>query len=588
LVAVLYNLPTGLPNVLGTPAEDQTLTADTSGIADVDGLGAFSYQWLRDGVAIGGANGATYTLGDADVDTRISVEITYTDAQGTNEGPLTSIETALVANVNDDPFVLNPIGNLSANEDDPNFNMDLASFFSDIDDASLQYSINSNDNTPLVEASVAGNNLVLDYNANQFGAAAIVVRATDSSGAFVDEPLMLNVMPVNDVPNVSNNTYQGAAAETISGNLLNGSFDVDGDNLTANLVTPPSNGNFILNPDGSFTFTPGTSFSGTEQVSFLVTDGNGAVVPATADIEVSVPTTPTTPITTTPILPTPPNNTVNPAPPNNTTTSPNLPAPLNNPVTDPISVIEPNVAAEPPAPSTEIENGPIPQLNVTPQVTNFDVPIEDQANSIVIDAIEEVALESERSNSFVFEPATEPSAFTPAAVVQTTAQPPAEVNHTTEQFETLDLFEQSMDQAAEDVNFGFTVSVVSMTGVSIGVVSWMLRTGGLVASMMANIPAWRSIDPMIVLGHKTEEDEDDESVLDIVDSQPVNNSAVASHTESTTSASVQANLGQTKQLAQSQTVPAQDDTKPVAAPANAALLSDTNILQPDIAVGVNS
>ena len=70
--------------------EDQTLTANTSGISDADGLGAFSYQWLRGGVAIGGATASTYTLGDADVGTQISVQVSYTDGHGTAEGPLTS------------------------------------------------------------------------------------------------------------------------------------------------------------------------------------------------------------------------------------------------------------------------------------------------------------------------------------------------------------------------------------------------------------------------------------------------------------------------------------------------------------------
>ncbi len=102
-IANVNDAPTGLPTVTGTPTEDQTLTADTSGIADDDGLGAFSYQWLRDGVAIGGATASTYTLGDADVGTQISVQVTYTDGNGTAEGPLTSAQTAAVANVNDAP-----------------------------------------------------------------------------------------------------------------------------------------------------------------------------------------------------------------------------------------------------------------------------------------------------------------------------------------------------------------------------------------------------------------------------------------------------------------------------------------------------
>ena len=54
-IANINDAPTGSVSISGTPTEDQLLTADTSGIVDEDGLGAFSYQWYRDGVAIGGA-----------------------------------------------------------------------------------------------------------------------------------------------------------------------------------------------------------------------------------------------------------------------------------------------------------------------------------------------------------------------------------------------------------------------------------------------------------------------------------------------------------------------------------------------------
>ena len=96
-VSPVNDAPAGLPTITGTATEDQTLTADTSGISDVDGLGAFSYQWKRDGVDISGATAGTYTLGDADVDATITVEASYTDGQGTSEsvtsagvGPVTN------------------------------------------------------------------------------------------------------------------------------------------------------------------------------------------------------------------------------------------------------------------------------------------------------------------------------------------------------------------------------------------------------------------------------------------------------------------------------------------------------------------
>ena len=94
--------PAGVPIITGTATEDQVLTADTTGISDAEGLGAFSYQWLRNGGVIGGATSSTYTLGDADVGTQISVRVDYIDGNSTAES-ITSAQTAAVANINDAP-----------------------------------------------------------------------------------------------------------------------------------------------------------------------------------------------------------------------------------------------------------------------------------------------------------------------------------------------------------------------------------------------------------------------------------------------------------------------------------------------------
>ena len=42
-------------------------------------MGEVSYQWLRDGQEISGANSAQYTLTNADVGHDISVRASYTD-----------------------------------------------------------------------------------------------------------------------------------------------------------------------------------------------------------------------------------------------------------------------------------------------------------------------------------------------------------------------------------------------------------------------------------------------------------------------------------------------------------------------------
>ena len=89
---------TGQPTISGTAQVGEELTADTSGIADTDGLtnAAYSYQWLSDDAQIGGATDSTYTLVDDDEGQTIKVRVTVTD-DAENETTLTSAATEAVA-----------------------------------------------------------------------------------------------------------------------------------------------------------------------------------------------------------------------------------------------------------------------------------------------------------------------------------------------------------------------------------------------------------------------------------------------------------------------------------------------------------
>ena len=78
---------TGTPTISGTAQVGETLTADTSGIADEDGLDnvSFSYQWLVDDTEIQSATNSTYTLADADAGKTVKVQVTFTDDAGNAE-----------------------------------------------------------------------------------------------------------------------------------------------------------------------------------------------------------------------------------------------------------------------------------------------------------------------------------------------------------------------------------------------------------------------------------------------------------------------------------------------------------------------
>ena len=89
---------TGAPAISGTAQVGQTLTADTSAIADENGLVnvSYSYQWLADDADISGANGSTYTLTVSQQGKTISVTVSFTDDAG-HEESRTSAATSQVA-----------------------------------------------------------------------------------------------------------------------------------------------------------------------------------------------------------------------------------------------------------------------------------------------------------------------------------------------------------------------------------------------------------------------------------------------------------------------------------------------------------
>ena len=101
-------LATGDPTIGGTVQVGETLSADTSGIADAEGLDnvSFSYQWLRDDgstdVGIAGETNSTYVVDTDDEGKAIKVRVSFTDDAG-NEETLTSAPTAQVATSSNHP-----------------------------------------------------------------------------------------------------------------------------------------------------------------------------------------------------------------------------------------------------------------------------------------------------------------------------------------------------------------------------------------------------------------------------------------------------------------------------------------------------
>jgi VCBS repeat-containing protein len=115
-------------------------------------------------------------------------------------------------------------------------------------------------------------------------------RASDgtleSDVALVD----VTITAVNDAPAAVADAYevdQKSELVVPAGlGLLANDTDVEGDALTAGVVTGPANGTLVLAADGSFRYTPRLGFVGEDVFTYAATDAGGAATPATVTIEV--------------------------------------------------------------------------------------------------------------------------------------------------------------------------------------------------------------------------------------------------------------------------------------------------------------
>ncbi len=99
IAAPQANTPaTGVPTISGTPQVGGTLSADTSDIADEDGLDSVSYhyQWMRTDTDIADATDSTYTLTDDDQGQTVKLKVSFIDDDGNSE-TLTSVATVEVS-----------------------------------------------------------------------------------------------------------------------------------------------------------------------------------------------------------------------------------------------------------------------------------------------------------------------------------------------------------------------------------------------------------------------------------------------------------------------------------------------------------
>ena len=91
--------------------------------------------------------------------------------------------------------------------------------------------------------------------------------ATNSATATVN----ITVHPINHAPVAIDDSFslnEDTPLVVVASGVLGNDTDVDGDPLTASLVSAPTHGSLTLNPDGSFTYTPNADYNGPDSFTY--------------------------------------------------------------------------------------------------------------------------------------------------------------------------------------------------------------------------------------------------------------------------------------------------------------------------------
>ena len=126
-------------------------------------------------------------------------------------------------------------------------------------------------------------------NDNFVGDDTFTYIATNEAGesAVGSANITINALAAaNTAPTAIDDTFEtdeGVVLEILAeGGVLANDTDAEFDILEAQIVSLPSNGQLVLNPDGSFTYTPLTGFSGVDSFRYTASDGTENSATATA------------------------------------------------------------------------------------------------------------------------------------------------------------------------------------------------------------------------------------------------------------------------------------------------------------------
>jgi len=192
-----------------------------------------------------------------------------------SDGEFTSNEATVsitVNSVNDVPLA---IGDSYSVDEDGALNVEapgIAENDSDVDGDALTVILASDVENGTLQLSGDGS-FVYVPNADFNGTDGFTYTAFDGATASNDATVSIEVNSVNDAPVANDDDVSTDEDEAVSGNVLGNDSDVDGDELSANLLEGPTSGSLEFNGDGSYIYTPGADFNGSDSFSYEADDG---------------------------------------------------------------------------------------------------------------------------------------------------------------------------------------------------------------------------------------------------------------------------------------------------------------------------
>jgi VCBS repeat-containing protein len=269
--------------VADTVTLDEDTTATLNVLAndvdpDGDPLTVIAASAGRGSVEIRADGTLLYYAPDANYNGSDVVTYTVSDGQG---GFATASVSITVLPVNDAPTASAMTDR--ANTDDEMVDVSLGAFFDDVDGDALVFTARGLPTGLAIDAAgrITGQ---LDRGASAGSPFTVAIRATDSSGAFVERGFAWVV--TNPAPDALPDQASTDEDRAVSVAVLANDVDPDGDALTV-ISAVAANGSVVIGANGLLTYTPGADFNGQDVITYTIRDAQGAIATATVTVDVA-------------------------------------------------------------------------------------------------------------------------------------------------------------------------------------------------------------------------------------------------------------------------------------------------------------